>query len=107
MSPTQKGVAYIRTQDELKEHLHRQIGHLRRSCEAYDKSELSEAERLAVQCYLLLQGSRQNKPLLEQLGLRSVMKFFDEANHELIEMYKDPAYAFVAGQPLIKTRLMV
>lgn len=95
--------AHVRTPDELKEHLRLQMGHLRRSCEAYDKGELSEAQRLAASCYLLVYDpvtSRPTKSLLLQLGLKSKMLFFDESNMSLLQGLKFQPQMTI-GQPLV------
>lgn len=76
-------MSYQRSPQELDEILQRQIGHLRRSSMLYDDGEVSEAERLAATCHILLHDPEnpksRSKSLLGQLGLKSTMMFVDES----------------------------
>lgn len=74
-----------KTKEELEDALKRQIGHLRRSCAAFDAGEMSEGERLAVTCYTLLHDSPKDKRitgLLGRFGMRSKMSFLDSSRQD-------------------------
>ena len=66
--------------EDLNEHLKRQIGFIRRSCEAYDKGFTDEAIRLATIVRVLVHDTTQSKSLLGQLGIKNSMEFFDSSD---------------------------
>jgi hypothetical protein len=63
--------------DELVSHLREQMGFLRRSAEAFDGGEESEAKRLAAILRLLLHNSKTSNSLLKQLGVQHQLRFLD------------------------------
>jgi hypothetical protein len=101
-------MVYRKTKEELEEALGRQIGHLRRSCASYDAGELSEGERLAATCYILLHdGVGRQKSLLGQLGLKSKMRFVDSDQIAALKrngLPTDPLSSI--GLPLVSIHLM-
>lgn len=65
------------SRDELVSYLREQMGFLRRSAEAFDEGEESEAKRLAAILRLLLHNSKSSNSLLRQLGVQHQLKFLD------------------------------
>lgn len=87
----------ILSKDELKQALRRQVGHLRRSAELYDRGVFEEAERLASVAYILLSdGGGRIKPLLGQLSLRAAMSFPSTSTNSIVYV----------GLPLCKIEVM-
>lgn len=73
---TDAAIGSVRSPKELDEILARQIGHLRRSLDCYERGMWEEAERLATSVYILVvDGARQTKSLLSQMGLRETLSF--------------------------------
>ena len=65
-----------RTSADLDAILARQVGHLRRSLEAYERGVWEEAERLASVVFILVaDGQGRTKPLLSQMELRDEIPF--------------------------------
>jgi hypothetical protein len=56
---------YVRSLEEMEVALARQLGHLRRSCEAFDREVFEEAERIAGILYILLHKGWRQQPLIE------------------------------------------
>lgn len=56
----------------FREHLHRQLGFIRRSCEAYDTGHTDEAIRIATIIRVLLHDTKQSTSLLKDIGADSI-----------------------------------
>ena len=68
------------SQEELSQQLCAQIRFLRKSCEEFDRGEVSEGKRIAIQIRILVHHHPPNShSLLVQLGYRDVLKFVSRA----------------------------
>jgi hypothetical protein len=73
---------YQKTPGELREALERQIRHLRRSNETYDKGDVEEAERIAAALYVLFADYASNKALTKLTGIRGKLRFPDSRHDQ-------------------------
>ena len=86
-----------RSQTELTTALIEQLGHLHRSCEAFDAGAKEEAKRLATTtCVLVEDGRRKNKSVLTQLGILDKIPFITSG---VIQ-----SRSVTAGLPLVSMR---
>lgn len=58
----------------LVDHLHRQLGYLRRSCELYDAGHFDDAIRLAVSIRVLIHDTEKSTSLLKLMNVKSTVK---------------------------------
>ena len=87
---------HTRTDDEMREAMFRQIGHLRRSCSLYDEGHLSEAERIAATLYVLFfDGTGRTKSIVGELRIKQNLTFPDSSAFP-----NDPLNAIRVGPPL-------
>ena len=68
------------SRNQLIEHLDENLEFLKRSCESFDLGYISEAKRLAVTIRVLLHDTGNSKSLLNQLGIKNSMVFYNTAN---------------------------
>jgi hypothetical protein len=68
-----------RPKGELEKELRDQVALMRMSCEAYDRGMKAAAKHLALNLRVLLHHHRNSNALLQQLGLRSSIRFLDSA----------------------------
>lgn len=67
------------TQADLEEHLVEQIQFLESSAASFDSGFESESKRLATTLRVLLHETNRSHSLLDQLGKKATLKFFDTA----------------------------
>jgi hypothetical protein len=72
-------MGYQLTQDDLVEHLRRQVGFIERSAEAFDAGFSDEAVRLAQVIRVLVHDTGRSTALLNQLGVKDTLLFVDTA----------------------------
>jgi hypothetical protein len=72
-----RAVQYTRDPDEFREQLAVQLRHLRRSADAYDRGDESEAQRLAVVIRNVVHDTRTSVSLLTHLGMKGAVHFLD------------------------------
>jgi len=65
--------SFLKSEDDLRRALDRQVANMRRSMAAYDEGAIEEAERLAQSCYVLLHDGGGSRSLLGQLGLKRAL----------------------------------
>lgn len=80
---------------ELRAAMDRQIGHLLRSAQSFDKGAIEEAERLATAIYILCHDGSQQKSLLHQMKIRTGVQYYDSSNASRDD------YIVTAGPPLL------
>jgi hypothetical protein len=68
------------TPDELQDRLREQVAFLESSARAFDEGAESEAKRLAVSIRILVHDTSLSKSLLQQLGLKERLRFFEIAD---------------------------
>lgn len=79
--------------EELDAHFREQWGFLRKSCDAYDRGDESEAKRIAATLRLLLHSTKNSTALLDQLKLLDIL-FFDTAEN-IVESNMLPTFGLV------------
>jgi hypothetical protein len=68
-----------RKPEEIEKALETQLGHLDRSCEAFDNGDKTEALRIATIIFTLVHDHGQTVSILTQAGLRAHLKFVSTA----------------------------
>lgn len=66
-----------REPDSFEQQLQRQLGFLKRSCDAFDKGDHDEAVRIATTIRVLLHDTPASTSLLTHLGIKSLLFFVD------------------------------
>lgn len=83
--------------------LKQQLSFLESSCKAFDEGNEGEALRIAVVIRTLVHDTPNSKSLLEQLGLKSSIKFIDSADPidpvPTKELYKGRQLMALSGMP--------
>ena len=74
-----KPLSYRQSNDELMSHLKEQINFLINSSKSFDKGNEAEAKRLANHLRILLHDTKNSTSLLEQLGKKNKMRYYDSA----------------------------
>ncbi|WP_420155685.1 hypothetical protein [Siphonobacter sp.] len=69
----------LKTQDELKIDLERQLRFLKNSCKLFDDGELDESIRMSTAIRILVYDTGKSTSLLKQLGVKNQLKFIDTA----------------------------
>lgn len=67
------------SKQDLLNHLHENIGFLKKSSESFDSGFIAEAKRLAVVIRVLVHDTGRSKSLLSQLDYKNSMEFYDTA----------------------------
>lgn len=71
---------YKQSKEELRQHLAENLGFLKASAAAFDAGFHGEAKRLALTIRVLVHDTEKSKSLLNLLGIKASMGFFDTAH---------------------------
>jgi hypothetical protein len=88
---------------ELQQHMAEQVAFIRRSAQAFDEGDESEAKRLATSIRLLVHDTHSSKSLLGQLDLKERIRFEDTT----IRPLDLPPGAIVMHSGITMTRMKI
>lgn len=91
------------TDQNYVEHLRRQLGFLRRSCESYDAGHVEEGVRIATTVRILIHETRNSTPLLRHLNSMHIRLVSTprEPAPDKAHMYLGLAYLGFDGQRMV------
>lgn len=70
----------LQSTDELIKQLKDQMSFLSASAQTFDNGNFAEAKRLSLAIRILLHDTKNSKSLLDQLGVKNNLQFYDTAN---------------------------
>ena len=88
------------TKDDLQEHLKEQLDFLESAGESFDNGDHKQAKLMAVNLRVLLHDTPKSNSLLNQLGIKDTVLFYDSASKpsNVIETYSGLVYKGVGPE---------